>query len=65
MGKGGVLMNDLKELLTEEKRKFWLFSAGLLVKLAGYTVLFLIDWRLAVGVVLIEQGGNMVVKGVV
>lgn len=58
-------MNDLKELLTEEKRKFWLFSLGLLVKLAGYIMLFLVDWRLAFGVMLIERGGDMVIKGMV
>ena len=57
-------MNELKALHTLERQKFWAFTVGLTFKLSGYLLLFFIDWRIGLGVMLIDKGGELLWKGV-
>lgn len=56
-------MNQLKEIHKENRRKFFAFSFGALMKIAGYFMLFKIDWKIGLGIMLIERSSELIWSG--
>lgn len=53
-------MSELKNIQKENRDKFFSFSFGIIFKSCGYFTLFYIDWKIAVGVFLIDRGGELI-----
>lgn len=53
-------MSELKNIQKENRDKFFCFSFGIVFKIAGYFVLFYIDWKIALGIMLVDRGGELI-----
>lgn len=56
-------MNQLKKIHQDNKKKFFAFIFGIIMKITGYFMLFNIDWRIGVGVMMIERSSELIWNG--
>lgn len=57
-------MSDIKNIQKESRDKFFCFSFGIIFKACGYFTLFYIDWKIAVGVFLVDRGGELISRSI-
>jgi hypothetical protein len=56
-------MNQLKKIHQENRQKFFAFIFGVLMKIAGYWLLFSINWKIGLGIMLIERSSELIWNG--
>jgi hypothetical protein len=57
-----IPQNVLAALFSDQRLRFIVSISGLFLTLAGYTVLVAFDWRVAVGVFLLDWGKRCIEK---
>ena len=55
-------MNHLKELHRLIDKKFRVFVYGVILKVIGYALIFIVDLKIGIGIMLIETGNNLLSK---
>jgi hypothetical protein len=57
-------MNELQLIKNLNREKFVKFIIGLIFKVAGYFILFYLDWKIAIAVFLVDRGSDLLSKSV-